>query len=292
MPMSFSEEHTFGDNTRKNLLRSDHKDDRDWLSKVPECPSLTKFQVNHLGEIFAEYPYSVVREHQDGTFFLSTFEGEGEILINGEWVRIGEKQACLMPPFRLNALRAISGVEWKFHYVRYYQDAAQRTPITCKEPVITNFDSQVFASAMKGLLNERSNNDRPKFLTQWMRLIQVYVEDFSEQWKVDDRLWDLWHVVARNLEHDWTLDSMAKQAFVSTEHLRRLTIATYGRSPIKHLTWLRMHRAAELLISTDNKVEVIGFEVGYSSPYVFSTAFKRFFNTTPTQYRNSKKLDE
>ena len=51
------------------------------------------------------------------------------------------------------------------------------------------------------------------------------------------------------------------------------------------------HRQEELLITTDDKVEVIGYEVGYSSPYVFSTAFKRFFSIPPSEYRFSNKIE-
>ena len=271
-----------------SLLRSDHPDDRSWMDDVPVCTPLSKFNIHHVGEISAKPPYSVVREHQDGTFFLSTLEGSGEILINGEWTKIHPNQACLMPPYRLNALRAIPGQQWTFHYVRYYQSPDQETPITCKEPVISDFDSVVFASALRGLLNEQKKGNRTKFLVQWMRLVQVHVEDFSEEWKIDDRLWDLWRAVSKDLDADWTLESLAKKACFSAEHLRRLTLSTYGRSPIKQLSWLRLQRAAELLISTSEKVEVIGLKVGYTSPFVFSAAFKRFFGASPSVYRSSR----
>ncbi len=288
--MKYSEKHTLGEHTTQTVIKSGHSDDRQWLTDVPTCSTLEQFQIHHLGEIHANAPYAVVRENQEGTFFLSCLEGKGEVLINGEWVEITENQACLLPPFRLNALRAIPGIPWELHYVRYFQNKEQSPPITCQEPVIDAFDSRVFASAMRGMINEQLHFSRPKFLTQWAKLIQVYVEDFSEKWKVDDRLWTLWHHVAAMPQEPWTLDAMARVAFVSTEHLRRLTIDTYGRSPIKHLTWIRLQRAAELLITTQDKVEVIGYEVGYKSPYVFSTAFKRFYNTTPSEYRSSKRI--
>ena len=289
--MKYSEKHTFGDHTTKTIIKSGHVDQRQWLTDVPICTTLEKFQIHHLGEITANTPYTVVREHQEGTFFLSCLEGKGEILINGQWVEIHQNQACLLPPFRLNALRAIQGTPWKFHYVRYFQGKEQKPPITCQQPVIDTFDSRVFASAMRGMINEQLHLGRAKFLTQWAQLIQVYVEDFSEKWKVDNRLWSLWHQVSAMPQKQWTLDTMARAAFVSTEHLRRLTLETYGRSPIKHLTWIRLQRAAELLITTDDKVEVIGYEVGYSSPYVFSTAFKRFFSIPPSEYRFSNKIE-
>ena len=41
-----------------------------------------------------------------------------------------------------------------------------------------------------------------------------------------------------------------------------------------HVTYLRMRRAAELLATTEDKIETIAGAVGYQNPFVFSTTFK------------------
>jgi AraC-like DNA-binding protein len=46
-----------------------------------------------------------------------------------------------------------------------------------------------------------------------------------------------------------------------------------------------MRRAASLLISTDRKMELLARSVGYQDPFAFSTAFKRHFGLSRTQYR-------
>lgn len=48
--------------------------------------------------------------------------------------------------------------------------------------------------------------------------------------------------------------------------------------------WLRMRRAAELLQTTDAKIEAIAREVGYQNPFVFSTTFKRCLGWSPSEY--------
>jgi transcriptional regulator GlxA family with amidase domain len=44
---------------------------------------------------------------------------------------------------------------------------------------------------------------------------------------------------------------------MSGENFRKLCQKALGRSPMKHLTYLRMRKAAELLTITNEKVETI-----------------------------------
>lgn len=282
-------QHVFGENTHTRIAQSGMHDARDWLMQCQVCEVLTQFQIHHLGEIIASKPYSVIRHEQDAAFFLSTLSGSGKVLVNGEWITCGENQAVVLPPNRLNALRAFNDEPWKFHYVRYHQAEGQTPFIRCKEPVISNFSTKSFSHMMNGFLTEAHSENRTKYLWQWLQLIQLSITDFCEPWLVDDRLWQLWDEVANSLNHSWTLDEMAQKACLSSEHLRRLSTQTYGRSPMKHLSWIRMQRAAELLICTDDKVEVIGIECGYTNVNTFTSAFKKSFSLTPSDYRGTSK---
>lgn len=288
MSKSIEEEeyhHVFGDDTLRRIVHSGREDDRDWVSECLVSETLGQFQIHHLGEMIANKPYCMIRNAQDAAFFLSTVEGSGELMINGEWVTCGKDQAVILPPNRLNALRACNDEPWKFHYVRYYQEDGQTPFIRCKEPVISDFSSTSFSYMMNGLLAEIDAENRANYCWQWLQLIKLSITDFCEPWMVDDRLWQLWDDVGKNLSHAWKLDEMAQKAFFSAEHLRRLTRQVYGRSPMKQLRWLRMQRAAEFLISTDDKVEVIGMECGYKNVNTFTRTFKEFFLSTPSEYR-------
>lgn len=280
-------EHVFGDQTQTRVVHSGIADSRKWLNECQASEILTQFQIHHLGEMIAMKPYSVIRNNQEAAFFISTTEGSGKVLVNGEWVICTVDQAVILPPNRLNAFHAFTDEPWKFHYVRFQQEKNQVPFIRCKETVIEEFSTRSFSHMMEGFLHESENENRPKYLWQWLQLIKLSITDFSEPWIVDDRLWQLWDEVAQNLSSSWTLDEMALKAYLSAEHLRRLTTKTYGRSPMKHLSWLRMQHAAELLISTDDKVEVIGIYCGYINVNTFTNTFKKIFLLTPSDYRGN-----
>ncbi len=78
------------------------------------------------------------------------------------------------------------------------------------------------------------------------------------------------------LDYEWTLSELARVAHVSGEHLRRLCTQQLGRTPMRQVTYLRMRRAAELLSTTDEKIESITHAVGYQNPFVFSNTFKKW----------------
>jgi hypothetical protein len=86
----------------------------------------------------------------------------------------------------------------------------------------------------------------PVALHHWVELIQTYVLRFAQPWRGDDRLWRLWEVVDRSLHQSWTLEKLCQFSHFSSEHLRRLCRQQLGRSPMHHVTYLRMKRAASL----------------------------------------------
>jgi transcriptional regulator GlxA family with amidase domain len=58
-----------------------------------------------------------------------------------------------------------------------------------------------------------------------------------------------------------------------------------GRSPMQHLTFLRMQRARHLLSVTDDKIEVIARAVGFKSVFSFSNIFKKWIGWRPSEQR-------
>ena len=119
----------------------------------------------------------------------------------------------------------------------------------------------------------------------WVELIQTYVLRFAQPWRMDERLSLLWERVAERLPEEWTLHDLAHLAHMSEEHLRRLCTQQLGRSPMRQVTYLRMRRAAELLATTNAKIESIALEVGYQNPFVFSTTFKKWIGWRPSEHR-------
>ena len=123
----------------------------------------------------------------------------------------------------------------------------------------------------------------------WGDLVHHYVLSFAQPASMDPRLWRVWESVAISLDHPWTVTEMAKAANMSEKHLERLCCKELGRPPRQQLIWLRMRRAADLLTSSQAKIETIAARVCYQNPFVFSSTFKRVMGYSPSNYPGRRR---
>jgi AraC-like DNA-binding protein len=271
------ETHTIGPDTRETLLRA------------VDCAAFGPHHIAHVGVADAAEPYAMVRTDLPGSYFLACFGGEGRILLDGRWQRCVAGQACLAPAHVLHAFHAIPGKRWSFAWVRYDEQAGLGPLGAASAPVLAAFNTQAFRFAVEGLMAEQHGGGVPAALHHWVELVHGYVTRFAQPWHVEDRLTKLWEAVASHPEHPWTLTELAKRAHCSGEHLRRLCRRQLGRSPMQHVTYLRVRHGAGLLTETDHKLEVIADMVGYANPFVFSNTFKRWTGWRPSDYRAKQK---
>lgn len=85
----------------------------------------------------------------------------------------------------------------------------------------------------------------------------------------------------------WTVASLAAAVGVSRALLARRFHEVVGEPPMSFLTSWRMALAADLMLERDATVTAVASAVGYSSPFTFSTAFKRMHGVSPRSYRDT-----
>ena len=67
---------------------------------------------------------------------------------------------------------------------------------------------------------------------------------------------------------------------------RRFTLLV-GEPPITFLTGWRLALAADLLRSGEHTLAAVARQVGYATPFAFSSAFKRARGVSPAHYRRA-----
>lgn len=265
------------------MVRSDHADTRAWLAEAVVCPALKHHQIRHLAVARMPSPFEIVRTKLGGSYFLACFGGEGRVLVDGRWTRCRPGQAVLLPPGTLHAFHTAPAKTWEFCWVRY-QEQSGKKPLAAQTPIVAQYDAEPLRLAILGLHRECHTANIPAAVDRWVDLVHYYVLRFAEPAIHDPRLWLLWDRVSADLGAPWTIRDMAKAVHLSEKHLQRLCQRDLGRSPRQQLIWLRMRKAAELLIEGDCKVESVADQVGYKNPFVFSTTFKRVMGWSPSEY--------
>lgn len=85
----------------------------------------------------------------------------------------------------------------------------------------------------------------------------------------------------------WTVARLANAVGVSRASLARRFHDVVGEPPMTFLTRWRMALAADAMLAPDATVTAVAASVGYSSPFTFSTAFKRAHGLSPRTYRDA-----
>ncbi len=93
------------------------------------------------------------------------------------------------------------------------------------------------------------------------------------------------HEMANN--YALSLSDIAEKLNLSEAHFCRTFKAFTGMRPIEYLNFLKIHRAKELLKSTDTAIARVAELSGFQSSSYFTMLFKRYTGTTPKEYRNT-----
>ena len=87
-----------------------------------------------------------------------------------------------------------------------------------------------------------------------------------------------------------TMGDLAARAGISQSQLTRRFRAAFGLSPVEFLTRVRLKRACELLVSTDDTIDAIAEQCGYETGFYLSRVFTRHLRMAPSVYRRTHRV--
>ncbi len=269
--MNLCETHIVGRNTRE------------WIVAGDEHKVLLRHHISAAGLSDAAPPYRMLRLKPAHLHILVCTGGGGEVLLGGEWKRCGPRQAYVSPPGSLMGFHAVPRKRWTFAWICYLQPAAARL-FPQRDSVLCETESTLFETAIRGLHLEGRGRGNETVAAAWMHLLHTACLRLLKPPARERRLQWLWHEVEENPDHPWSMGQLAARAGMSAEHLRRLSWAETGHSPMRHVASLRLQKAAHLLETSRLKIATVAEAVGYRDAFAFSTAFKRHLGCCPSLY--------
>ena len=93
--------------------------------------------------------------------------------------------------------------------------------------------------------------------------------------------------IREHLYEDVTVEGLASRANYSVCYFTRLFKKHLGISPYQYIINLRLHKAAGLLLTTDQSIEEIARRTSFSSVGRLAFYFRRRYGKTPLQYRKA-----
>lgn len=100
---------------------------------------------------------------------------------------------------------------------------------------------------------------------------------------------ELAHAIERLLDEsvytDANVTDLAKTLFVNRNRFNRAFHSVYGISPHRYLSLLKLAKAKELILHTNESLESIGSRLGFSCASSFSRQFRRWAGYAPNRLR-------
>jgi AraC-like DNA-binding protein len=94
-------------------------------------------------------------------------------------------------------------------------------------------------------------------------------------------------LIYNNPAHPWTVANLAAAVGCSRAVFARRFADQVGEPPIAFLTSWRLALAADLLRSSQATIGAVARQVGYSTPFALSSAFKRAYGVSPNTHRSN-----
>ena len=91
--------------------------------------------------------------------------------------------------------------------------------------------------------------------------------------------------IHENPAHPWQLEELAQKASLSRAAFAQRFKELLGDTPVNYVTKVRIQKAMELLVRTEESIERIAETVGYATGFALSKAFKRIAGVSPQHYR-------
>lgn len=271
---SLRDTHIIGRRCRERMLDSEH------------YPVLRNAPFIWLGHSVLRPPYRMVRLRSVHSHIVTSVAGYGRALVAGKVVEWRPGQVLLAPVGVHHAFEVQGVGPWHIAWV-FFDDREVAPALRNRQVELINADAGDFVSFIHMLTREAAGAAQPAAMEALVTLLSTSARRLAGTDAVDLRLWRLWGRVETDLAYPWNVLELAGLVSMSEEHLRRLCHKHYQRSPMDHLTHLRLKRASTMLRSSPEKIEEIAHQVGYGTVYSFSTAFRRWSGIPPARFRHS-----
>lgn len=165
-------------------------------------------------------------------------------------------------------------------------------------PPVAVIRHDTWASPLVNVLSEEIEKEQPGQQVVLDRLLDLLLVGAVREWLTHHGPTPGWFGAAsdpivgravRMLQHhpdeQWTVGRLASEVGVSRATLARRFTDLIGQPPMAFLSEWRVALASDLLRKPEASVTSVAREVGYGSPFAFSTAFKRVRGMSPLAYR-------
>ena len=174
----------------------------------------------------------------------------------------------------------------KYHFLNYINEFVHHQ-ICLKCETLHISPAEILDTFVKSsddlLLSSENADESLEIICNWFSKLSNYESDSQDY---SFRVKNIISYLQENYYQDISLQDIATQFHVHKVYLARSFKTETGKTLNEYIHYLRIEKAKLLLKITSDKINDIGFTVGYNSPQSFFSMFKTYTGQTPSEYRN------
>lgn len=250
-----------------------------------------------IGYFYYDKGYHLFRNHYDSFLIMYIKKGHCHVSINTKTYIAQENQIIILDCYKPHSYYTTSSceVEW-LHFdgpiARNYFDL-----ITADAHFIVSLkDTFTFEKHFHKLYQIFSTNAPIKealisqYITTLLTELILTKDDAHQNINIAYLFEDITTYINENFNKTLTLETLAQKASLSPYYFTRLFKKETGFTPHEYLIAVRINSAKFLLKNTTLSIKQVGFNCGFTSESSFCSTFKKWVNTTPTNYRSSLNI--
>lgn len=240
--------------------------------------------------------YEIHRKKANAHGIFYTLGGQADLYAEDRHYVLKPGLVAILPAGGTHTYRARSSWEllW-FHpsNSEIWNGVIPKHPIVAKAVWAAQLEALTQDFLKESVKRERSLHE--SVLRGYSHLISLFLQrelsvlNHAQKPEKREKLEKLWAAVTEAPAHPWDVHNLAKSCAVSRSQLHSLVKQYYGCGVMEVVGKIRMEYAEELIINRQFKIIDVANRVGYTSPYSFSRAFKRFIGVAPENYRREHR---
>ena len=272
------------------------------IDRCSDDPLLAALHITDIGYYPQAEGHYVERANGIGQYvFIYCVEGAGRYWIGDDEYRVVENQYFILPANRPHRYAADAARPWTIYWIHFggtlarnYADEVQspqdiRPEIDSRISTRTHIFEEIFQTLRQGYGTQQLHY--ASCLFHYYLGTLRYVNQFRQHTADDaalasDVVAAALHYMDENIEKRLSLQDFADYVGLSPSHFSHIFQSRVGESPIARYNRLKIDLAAQLLTTTDMKINQISFKVGFEDAYYFSRLFSRLKGVSPKHWRN------
>lgn len=237
----------------------------------------------------------------DQAIFIFCTKGAGWCELAGRCHAVQDGELLVVPPGAGHVYGADEGQPWSIHWFHAKGELLDaflsELDVTEDHPVIRIGDDPQLLALFEEVLDVVEHGYTTLqllYASQTLaHLIAAMIRDHrSAHQKHPSAHQKIAHTIVymkQHLNQSLQLDTLATLANLSRSRYVDLFKEQTGYAPIDYFIRLRMHRACQLLDTTELSIKTVAAELGYEDPLYFTRVFRSVNEMTPTEYRRTRK---